>query len=96
MAREQRGSDVCVCVCIYVYILFTMEQEKKRKKQETDYNKILVGARTRDRIQIKEEIMREIRDLTARICCWLLLFFFLSNRIFKYFIPARLCYTHHD
>jgi len=43
MAREQRGK--------YIYILFTMEQqeEKKRNKQETDYNKILVGARTRDR-----------------------------------------------
>ena len=52
MAREQRGS------CIY--ILFTMEQqEKKRDKQETDYNKILVGAHTRDRIQTKEEMIRK-------------------------------------
>jgi hypothetical protein len=45
MAREQRGK--------YIYILFTIEQQqqkkKKRNKQETDYNKILVGARTRDR-----------------------------------------------
>jgi hypothetical protein len=42
MAREQRGK--------YIYILFTMEQQQKKcNKQETDYNKILVGAHTRDR-----------------------------------------------
>ena len=36
MAREQRGSDVCVYG--YVYILFTMEQEEKknvRNKRQT-------------------------------------------------------------
>lgn len=37
---------------IYIYIIYngtTTTKKKKRNKQETDYNKILVGARTRDR-----------------------------------------------
>jgi hypothetical protein len=63
MAREQRGS--CVCVYIYIYIYYLQwnnkKRKKKRKKQKTDYNKILVGARTRDRIQTKEEMIRNSR-----------------------------------
>lgn len=44
---------------IYIYMLFTMEQQegKRNNKQEIDYNKILVGARTRDRKQIREEMI---------------------------------------
>lgn len=57
-ANREAEREIC--------ILFTMEREEKRQKQETDYNKILVGARTRDRIQTNEE-EEEIRDLTARI-----------------------------
>jgi len=92
MAREQRGSYVCVCV--YIYIIYNgTTREKNRKKQETDYNKILVGARTRDRIQTKE-MMRNSR-LNGSNLLLLLLFFFL-NLISKYLIPARLCYTLHD
>jgi hypothetical protein len=53
MAREQRGS------CIYIYIYYLQWNNKKLDKQETDYNKILVGARTRDRIQTKEEMIRK-------------------------------------
>jgi hypothetical protein len=36
---------------IYIYYLQwnNNNKKKKRNKQETDYNKILVGARTRDR-----------------------------------------------
>jgi hypothetical protein len=45
MAREQRGKYIYV----YIYNGTTTKKKKKRNKQETDYNKILVGARTRDR-----------------------------------------------
>lgn len=64
MAREQRGKYIYVCM----YILFTWnnnnkikkkrkQTKKKRNKQETDYNKILVGARKRDRKQTKDEMI---------------------------------------
>jgi len=43
MAREQRGKY------IYIYNGTITTKKKKRNKQETDYNKILVGARTWNR-----------------------------------------------
>jgi len=41
---------------IYIYIQWN-NNKKKRNKQETDYNKILVGARTRDRKKTIEEMI---------------------------------------
>jgi len=43
---------------IYIYIIYNgTTRKKKRNKQETDYNKILVGARTRDRKKKTKEEM---------------------------------------
>lgn len=81
---------------IYIYMLFTMEQQegKRNNKQETDYNKILVGARTRDRKQIKEEMIINSR-LNGSSLIWSVFFLFF-NLISTYTIQPVLCNTHHD
>jgi hypothetical protein len=45
MAREQRGKYIY----IYIYNGTITRRKKRNNKQETDYNKILVGARTLNR-----------------------------------------------
>jgi hypothetical protein len=77
-----------------IYILFTMEQqqeEKKRNKQETDYNKILVGAHIRDR----KRHTREEMIINSRLNGSNLIFCFVYL-ISKYTIQPLLCMTHRD
>jgi hypothetical protein len=64
---------------IYIYIIYngtTTTKKKKRNKQETDYNKILVGARTRDRKQTKEEMIINSRLNGSNL---VFVFFFKSH-----------------
>jgi hypothetical protein len=85
MAREQRGKY------IYVYIYNGTTTKKKRNKQETDYNKILVGAHIRDRKRnTREEII-----INSRLNGSNLIFCFVYL-ISKYTIQPLLCMTHRD
>jgi hypothetical protein len=71
MAREQRGKYISI------YIIYNGKTRKKnRNKQETDYNNILVGARTRDRKtkKTKEEMIINSR-LNGSNLIWFCFFF---------------------
>jgi hypothetical protein len=87
MAREQRGKYIYV----YIYNGTTTKKKKKRNKQETDYNKILVGAHIRDR----KRHTREEMIINSRLNGSNLIFCFVYL-ISKYTIQPLLCMTHRD
>jgi predicted membrane-bound mannosyltransferase len=79
-------------IYIYIYIgTITTTTKKRNNKQETDYNKILVGARTRDRKKTKEEMI-----INSRLNGSNLVFVFFLNLISKYTIQSLLFNTNHD